>query len=123
MFDINCLCYQRTKNFNCCSKVTIANQEAVKERSYRNVIQPRKLVPRNVVPRNDDLKYNSNVILRQTKKHSNYQNAFNDKSWPDMWYFVSMSIFFKNFIINKEKLYSTECSCHMSIGKRLLYIL
>lgn len=91
MFFINCLCYQRTKNFNCSSKVTVASQEAVKERSYRDLVQPRK-----VVPRINSLEHTSNskAIPQFTKRLSNYQEAFNDEFWPDMWYFVSMSIFF-----------------------------
>jgi len=105
MFVINCLCYQRTKNFNCSSKVTVASQDVVKERSYRDVVQPRKVVPRNVVPRINSLEHNSKAIPRLTKTLSNYQGAFNDEFWPDMWYFVSMSIFFFNFIIYKKVVF------------------
>ena len=92
MFVINCLCSQCTKNFNCFLKVTIASQEAMKERSYRGVVRPRHVVPRFVVPRDQG-----------TEVHSNYETAFNDEFWPKMWYFVSMSYFF----FFKEKLYFT----------------
>lgn len=93
MFAIHCLCYKCTKNINCYSKVTVANQEAVKKISYRGIVQPRQVVPRFVVPGNNSLEQNGRVNTRHTLK-SNYQNAFTDEFWPDMWYFVSMSIFF-----------------------------
>lgn len=63
-------------------------QEAVKARSLRNVIpqnenytvRPRKMV--------------SNWPgMAVTEKHSNYEGAFNDARWPDMWYFVSGKCF------------------------------
>jgi len=62
----------------------------VKERSYRGIVQPRKVVPRFVVPKSNSVEYN-----RQGQTPSNYQDAFSDEFWPDMWYFVSISnIFF-----------------------------
>eukprot|EP00102_Acyrthosiphon_pisum_P004013 XP_001947137.2 PREDICTED: neuroendocrine convertase 1 [Acyrthosiphon pisum] len=67
--------------------VTVANQEAVKERSYRGVVQPRQVVPRFVVPRSNSVEHNSHVISRDTQAHSNYEDSFNDEFWPDMWYF------------------------------------
>jgi len=66
----------------------------VKERSYRGVVQPKQVVPRFVVPKSNSLEHKSHVISRDTQTQSNYQNAFNDEFWPDMWYFVSMSIYF-----------------------------
>ncbi|KAL5239580.1 hypothetical protein ACI65C_006990 [Semiaphis heraclei] len=67
--------------------VTVASQEAVKERSYRDLVQPRK-----VVPRINSLEHTSNskAIPQFTKRLSNYQEAFNDEFWPDMWYFQDL---------------------------------
>ncbi|KAE9538815.1 hypothetical protein AGLY_005397 [Aphis glycines] len=67
--------------------VTIASQEAVKARSYRGVVQPRHVVSRSVVPRSNSLERNRKVTHRSAGKISNYQYAFNDEFWPDMWYF------------------------------------
>lgn len=92
LFIVDSLCYRSTKYFNYYVKVTIASQEAVKARSYRGVVQPRHVVPRSVVPRSNSLERNRKVTHRSAGKISNYQYAFNDEFWPDMWYFVSMKV-------------------------------
>lgn len=78
-------------NFYYILKVTLAFQDAVKERSFRGLIQTRNVVPRHVVPRsNNPLRPRMTMSENhRVKTGSNYENAFNDKRWPEMWYFVS----------------------------------
>lgn len=97
LLPIHYFCYQCTKCINCDLKVTIASQEAVKARSYRGVVQPRQVVPRNVVPRSNSLVHSETVIPRNVvsqydEPESNYQHSFKDEFWPKMWYFVSIRL-------------------------------
>lgn len=72
-------------------KVTTAFQDVVKERAFRGLVQTRNVVPRHVVPRSNNPLQPRMMVPQnhRTETGSNYQNAFNDEHWPEMWYFVS----------------------------------